>query len=490
MRARQRYSWFVLSISILLGVPGCTPTKAVVEKKERKRGKPVEVVVAEQGNLTEVSEYSGKIEARSRLRVSAEIPGRVQSVLVEEGTLVKPGAPLLTIEDDRYRLAKDQAEQNLAAARVRVQQLEASLGMEQDQLTAAKAQAEAAVAGAQARVRLVETGARSEEKRQSRARLAAAEVARKNAATELARTKELVAGKVAPRQQLDSAKAAFDSSEAQYEVARQAHRIVVSGAREEDRAAAKASLAQTEAALAQAVAGLQQLDVRKKDLENARIQVELAGIALANAEYELGKISLSNPLSADAVVVTRLVEPGEVVAPGAPLLELMDLSRPRVRVAIPGKDVGLLKVGGEVAVRCLGDEVDERMGRISMVGVEADPVNTTYPVFIDLENEDRGLRSGQLCTAIVPLETHRMILVPSDIVMDTESGKMVVVYENDRARFRGVKLAAVQGGVAAIIEGLQAGERVVTTGARLVKDGDLLRLKEPAVGPGDDGGES
>lgn len=143
---------------------------------------------------------------------------------------------------------------------------------------------------------------------------------------------------------------------------------------------ASAAVSQTEASLASAAAGLQveearlalmqagasteqataaeaQVAAAQAQSEAATGQVASAQASLAVFDEQLARMTIQSPL--DGVVLSRAVEPGEVVLPGGTLLALADLGHLTVTVYLPGDQYGTVTVGQEAQVT-----VDSFPGRV------------------------------------------------------------------------------------------------------------------------------
>lgn len=182
-------------------------------------------------------------------------------------------------------------------------------------------EAVAALATARARYAEAAGGTRDEVIRQARAALDQARVQREAAARELGRIQALVSGGAATAAQLDQAG---------------------------DRLrAADQALAAAQAAYDQARAGATRaaLDVLQRTVEQAE-----AAVKLARLQADL--YTVRAPLG--GVVSAELAHPGEVVAPGAPLVEIVDTRRLWVRVYIPETDLVRLRTGQAAEVRVDG----------------------------------------------------------------------------------------------------------------------------------------
>ena len=182
------------------------------------------------------------------------------------------------------------------------------------------ATAEALAAAQQAVVEKLHHGSRPQEVAQGQANVASAKADQVNALqqwTRLTALRTLTTGRAVSEQDLEAAKAALDSAQAHLAVAEQALELAVIGPRKED-------IAQGEA----------QLHADQSQLELLRRQ-------LADAE-------LVAP--SDAVVRTRLLEPGEMVSPQRPVLNLAITDPKWVRAYVSEPDLGKIHPGMKASI--------------------------------------------------------------------------------------------------------------------------------------------
>ena len=155
-------------------------------------------------------------------------------------------------------------------------------------------------------------------------------------------------------------------------------------------AAAEAGLAQAQLALYEA-----QHPVKPEPLTLAQLDVERARLALEAARADLARAVLLAPF--DGVVSAVQVSVGEWAAPGATVVELLDVSRWRIETKNVGElEIARVQVGQEVLVRvnALRDEtLHGRVATISPVAV-VQQGDTTYTLMIELEPTDLNLRPG------------------------------------------------------------------------------------------------
>ena len=481
---RESRIWLVIA-GLAAVVAACTGTKAEVTPAELDGRVSIEVMPAHRGSIREVGNYYGRLEARRSLLVSAEVGGIAIEVPSEEGEVVKAGDLLLQIDEEPFRLAEEQAVQNLAAAQIRIDQVERTIALDEAQLDAGLKQAQAAVDMAQARLALVEKGARTGEKRQLKAVLDGAEAGMENAELQLARVKALVSAGASTQQQMDTTHAGFKTAVAGYNQALQGYRLIRQGARVEDKDAARAAVRQAQAGFEAALASTKSLAIREQELEAAIIQVAQAELALEHARLQRSKTRITVPLGSgqEAVIQMRNVDEGEMVAPGVPDFELLVVDRPRLVFFVSGKDVGYFATGGTVEATCHGDTIARRKGTVALVGTRGNPENATFPIKVELDNRDRGLRMGMICELTPELTRLEGVLLPRDAILDTQGGKVVLVEEDGVVRQKNVTVMGIQEGVVAVSSGLSEGERVIVVGTRLVNDGDevVVRGERPSI---------
>lgn len=179
------------------------------------------------------------------------------------------------------------------------------------------AQAKAQMENAREALAKLLAGSRPEEIAQAKATMDALEVAYRNDDVNYRRAIALAKTNAGTIQQRDNAKAAFDAARQQYEAARQAWILAVKGPRVEDIAAARAAW-----------------------------QAAAAAVALAQREFDDTKLYAPS----DGVVEDRILEPGDMASPSAPVFTIALPSPLWVRAYVPESDLGHVRLGMAVEV--------------------------------------------------------------------------------------------------------------------------------------------
>ncbi|UCE19836.1 MAG: efflux RND transporter periplasmic adaptor subunit [Gemmatimonadota bacterium] len=181
------------------------------------------------------------------------------------------------------------------------------------------------------------------------------------------------------------------------------------------------------------------------------------------------------------------IMPGKIVASGEKLLTIIDPSVVWVRADVYEKDYygieessGLeVHIPGQRNTLCLEQEHVTLINR----GELMDPHSRTIPVLFEICNEGNTLKIGQILQVnIYTSVSHAAVVVPQTAILDEIGQQSVFVQvEGESFEKRQVGVRGVFKGMAAISEGLEAGERVVSTGAYLLK---LASMNTGSIGHG------
>jgi len=275
---------------------------------------------------------SGRVEGYET-NVSAKIGGLIAKVTVREGDIVKLGQLLVQINDDELRARLQGAKAKVRVAQGKVENARQQLPVLQAQLQQAKLTTDQATQESQGRVAEAENTLAS-----NQSDLVQAHSNLKLALVRQKRYRELFAqGSVSAdlRDEYDNSAA---TAQAQVNSARQK---VLSA--EGSLTQARSTLRNTPIKTAAALQIQKQIDQARTNILVAQQEVHDAQAAQAEIQANLNYLTINSPLAGS--VITRSVEPGEVVAAGAPLLELVNLNYLYLRGFIPEGQIGKVKVG-------------------------------------------------------------------------------------------------------------------------------------------------
>jgi RND family efflux transporter MFP subunit len=264
----------------------------------------------------------------------------------------------------------------------------------------------------------------------------------------------------------------------------------------------KVRQASSQAGAAEAVALKAQLDfdrakrlydsqsITKPDFDSARAQygatqeqLKSARALTSEAEIALRDTSLIAPFDGD--VVTKTVELGAFVGPGAPLFAVASTDPVKIVVGVPDTVVRSIKVGQPVEVAIDAFPARTFHARISRMSSAADTITRNFEVEVAIPNRDHLLKVGMIGSLqLVNAESANRapaLLVPLSSIVQAKDGKYGVFVVSgssagEVARLHGVEIGTVNGTEISVVNGLQAGDRIITNGANLLKDGQRVEV--------------
>jgi len=219
-------------------------------------------------------------------------------------------------------------------------------------------------------------------------------------------------------------------------------------------------------------------DKAKAGLDLAKANVKQAEAALTTAKITLDKATIEAPIT--AVVSDRYVDEGDMVGPTTALMKIVDVKTLKALGGVGERYLPQL-VPGETAVRVKTDMYpqDTFEGTVYRVGVAVDPVTRTADVEIRVPNPDMRLRPGMFARITIVLqERENVVVVPDSALIREQDNVYVFVANAGKAHRREIKLGVLQGEYHEVLEGLSAGELVVTRGRRQIEDGQAIEVIE------------
>jgi membrane fusion protein (multidrug efflux system) len=204
------------------------------------------------------------------------------------------------------------------------------------------------------------------------------------------------------------------------------------------------------------------LDERRRDLQTARA-------SLAAIESRLSDRLIKAPF--DGVVGLRDISLGALVQPGDVITTLDDDARLKLDFAVPSVFLATLAPGVEVEARTRAFPGQLFRGTIGSIDSRVDPVTRSVQVRALIDNADRLLRPGQLMTVELLRNPRQALMVPESALLHRGEEHFVFLVTGDPPLVakRRVEIGARRPGEAEVIEGLAAGEKVVTHGLQKVK---------------------
>jgi HlyD family secretion protein len=401
---------------------------------------------------------TGTILPERQTMLGFKSPGRVDSILVDDGQFVEEGELLAQL--DTADLAFAVAQSELALATAQAQLLRLQQPPSEGDIKAAEAALESAQASHQ---RLLE-GPLEEEVRVARANLDQARAALDQAQAAYDRVASRPDIALLPQSlQLQQATIALEAAEASFE-------LTMRSPSKAEVTAARSAIVQAEASLARLQEG-----VSDEEIRISQLQVAQAQLSLDQARHQLDGAKLFAPHSGTITQVGIAV--GEQTA-GQPAFALTDLTNYHIDLAVDEIDIGRVLVGQPASATLDAFPSETLSGQVSRIAKTAqlDAGIVTYQVSIELEETDLPLRAGM--TANVDIITERrdnVLLVPNRFVrVDRTTGQAFVdMLTGDALVSLEIQIGLRDEAFSQVLAGLEEGDLIV-----LVQESSRERLRQ------------
>ncbi len=249
---------------------------------------------------------------------------------------------------------------------------------------------------------------------------------------------------------------------------------------------AKGALAQAKAALALAERNYQRFQNLQKtgaaselELDMARMQFEQAKGAVQQGE---GAVAAASSVAKESKVVApfagrvaqRMVEPGDLAAPGRPLIMIESTSGRRLVLSVPESAVlsSGLAPGKTLALRIDSrPDLKDLTGKVVEMSPGADPASHTFMVKAELQSGD--VPTGITGRAFLGTGSRKAVLVPASAILNQGGMQLVAIRdESGKARTRAITTGQTESaGFVEVLSGLSGGETVLTGLTLVPQDG-------------------
>ncbi len=278
-------------------------------------------------------------------------------------------------------------------------------------------------------------------------------------------------------EQIEISKAGVEQASAGLKAAEAQLAQVKKGAAAEDIQQSQAGVKQAEAALERARANHAQLEkgASEEEIMATESNVERAEIALEMARKNLEDSVIKSPIS--GIIASVSVDEGEMIGPGTPVTDVVDLSRVYINVGISADILNNIKVGDKVNVDVLAYDDGYQQGTIKSISPVVDPRAQTFPVKILMDNKELKYRGGMFADVYFELsKSSNALIIPLKAVLDLDNQPYVYLVKGDSVEKREIKLGVVNTEKAEVTDGLNKGDRIVVNGQNSLQDGDKVEV--------------
>ncbi len=213
-------------------------------------------------------------------------------------------------------------------------------------------------------------------------------------------------------------------------------------------------------------------------LAQAEAQLQEARAALSRLQLDIDNTKILAPF--DGVFSEKYVDVGEYLAPGDPVIRIVDLDPLVIRADVTQEDIAALKKGQIALVKFIDGSSSQ--GSIRYLSSVADPETNTFRIEVEIPNSDYQLLAGKSAEMTIALEKSNAIFISPSMLSLNDKGeiglKSVIDGNVVFSRINIVKTEA--DGI--WVSGVGEATNVITVGQGFVRDGDAVEaIAEPAI---------
>jgi multidrug efflux pump subunit AcrA (membrane-fusion protein) len=390
------------------------------------------VVVRRQSVLVDRT-LTGTVEAIDVTTLTSRVTGRVEQLLVQEGTYVKKGQVIAVIDVSDIRAKQQQAKAQII-----------------------EAQASVATAQASRRSALTEVDTARKKLSEAEASLLEAKAELADAQLNQRRMSQLYQDGAVPKVNLDTANTRVEVWQAKI---RQIEATI---------AQATSSIESAEAAVGEATASVEQAQARVS-LAEATVR-EVA----ANLDYGVVRAPFAG------AIVKKQVEIGAIAGVSQPLVTLESWDRLRLSVAVPEALIDRVQLGQSMTVQI--DALQRQIsGRVSQIIPAADPQARNFTVKVAL-NPTPNLISGMFGRLQLETSDRPALAIPKNTLVQRLGVSGVFKVVNGKAQFQTVTVQPISTDKVEVFAGVNEGDRLVLNPAPTLKENtEISESTQPAT---------
>lgn len=213
----------------------------------------------------------------------------------------------------------------------------------------------------------------------------------------------------------------------------------------------------------------------EQQFTSAKLQLDIAEKSVELYRTRLSKGYVISPIS--GVVDAKFMNRGEMTAPGAPIISVVDISRVKINAGLAERFVGEVTVGQTVKINFDVLPDDEFEGTISYVSPTLDAQSRTFEIEIVLNNSKNKIKPEMSANIIITrLDVDDAVVLPRDLIVDNGDEKFVFILEGDIAKKRNIELDGNAGNNIMVTKGLNIGDKLIYEGFRALADGDKVKI--------------
>ncbi len=206
---------------------------------------------------------------------------------------------------------------------------------------------------------------------------------------------------------------------------------------------------------------------------NAKSQKEGLERQMSVLRQQASMYKIKSPISGTVDQMDYKV--GQAVQPGAPGIRVVNAANLKAKALVSETYAGRVNQGDEVLV-LLPDAADSVKTKISFAAKTIDPMSRSFNVEVKLPSKKTFRPNMIAVLKIVDYTNNKATTVPIKALQKSETGDYLMLVENSKAKKVPVKVGNIYKGQAEILEGIKAGDQVITVGLSGLNEDDTVKM--------------
>lgn len=218
--------------------------------------------------------------------------------------------------------------------------------------------------------------------------------------------------------------------------------------------------------------------VTQQQLDQAKLTTQNAKLRLQASQRKVSDANLKSPIN--GIINKRYIEVGAFVnTQGTQLFEIVDVSKLKLRVNVNESQVANLKIGDKIDIKSSVFPTEKFNGKVTFIAAKAD-ASLNFPIEIEVDNNTKNsLKAGMYGTAVFNFPKQApSILIPRTSFVGSVSSNQVFMLDksNNTSKIRKVVAGRILGDFVEILDGLNEGETVITSGQINLAEGTPVSI--------------
>lgn len=209
-------------------------------------------------------------------------------------------------------------------------------------------------------------------------------------------------------------------------------------------------------------------------LMSAKAQYEATTKQKAALEAQRGMYTIKSPISGTVDAVN--IKEGDIANPGMTGIRVVNQDDLKIQANLGENYIGKVKEGNAVTL-VFSDNSDSMKTKLTYVAKAVDPVSRSFQVEVRLGSNSK-LHPNMSCKMkIANYNNSKAILVPVSVIQQTADGEMLYIADGNKAKSVKIKSGRNSNGMVEVLDGLNAGDRVITEGYEELEDGEPVSVQ-------------